>query len=561
LQKDCLTSGWFQGAGNWYHGNNFYGEMVMAEKNASIITDVEQAYPDCLRDESRRTGHADGIAFPVSATDVCDVLKYADGKGMAVTVQGARTGVAGGAVPDGGLVLSLERMDRILGVRFDDAGQALIRVQPGLKLSALRNALEGGAVDQSDWSDTSRETLTCLLGERWMFTPDPTEASATLGGMVACNASGACSFAYGATREHVQSLVVALADGDVIELERHVAFARGLHFELTTRGGRKLAGELPKYAMPDVKNASGYHVQPDMDLMDLFIGSEGTLGVIVEMELILHPRPPVTWGVMCFLGDEVHALDLVEWSRNSAQHGTARPVAVEYFDHNVLEMLRQARQAGTRLPVLKPAWRQAVYIEYSAATEEKAAALGTAVAHWLSARSISADDSWVAAREDDLARLKAFRHAAPEQVNLRIAERQRIHPGLTKLGTDLAVPDAYLRSIMAMYRHDLAEARLEYVIFGHIGNNHLHVNILPRDADEYEKGRALYEAWARQVVAWGGSVSAEHGVGKLKTSLLLVMYGLDGVAQMRAVKKVFDPDGRLNPGDLFEMKTTLPAAS
>ena len=90
-------------------------------------------------------------------------------------------------------------------------------------------------------------------------------------------------------------------------------------------------------------------------------------------------------------------------------------------------------------------------------------------------------------------RIKEFRHAAPEQVNRRIAERQRQHPGLTKLGTDLSVPDAQLRPVMAMYRRDLAEAGLEYVVFGHIGNNHVHVNILPRDLQEYAQGKALYE--------------------------------------------------------------------
>ena len=384
-----------------------------------------------------------------------------------------------------------------------------------------------------------------------MFTPDPTETSASLGGMVACNASGACSFAYGATRGHIRALTVALVDGDLLDLQRGVQRANGRAFQLTTRSNRALTGVVPAYDLPAVKNAAGYHAAADMDLIDLFIGSEGTLGAIVEIELSLRPRPAVTWGVVSFLASEAHALDLVEWARAPDKRGVARPVAVEYFDQGVLDLLRQARAGGVHLPQLTPSWRQAVYIEYAGGEEDIVAACGTELAQWLDATGGSAADSWAASESSGLRRLKEFRHAAPEQVNLRIGERQRQHPGLTKLGTDLSVPDDFLRPVMAMYRRDLAEAGLEHVVFGHIGDNHVHVNILPRDMQEYAQGKALYEAWAQQVVAWGGSVSAEHGIGKLKTNLLRVMYGTDGIAEMRSLKRVFDPGGRLNAGNLF----------
>jgi D-lactate dehydrogenase (cytochrome) len=525
----------------------------MPSKLATIIDDVARQFPDGLRDESRRTGTADGIAFPTTVEEVCGVLRHAAEQGRRVTLQGARTGITAGAVPEGGLVLSLSRMDRILGVSFDAAGSACVRVQPGVTLNALRGFLEGAAVDTAAWSDASREALQCLRGGRWMFTPDPTESSASIGGMVACNASGACSFAYGATRAHIRGITVALADGDLLELVRGREQADGRQFALTTRAGRRLAGVVPAYDLPAVKNAAGYHAAPGMDLIDLFIGCEGTLGAIVEIELALRPRPPVTWGVVCFLPDEPRALDFVEWVRDPARHGTApvRPVAVEYFDQGVLDLLRAARAGGAHLPPLRPGWRQAVYVEFAVADEATAAACGAAVAQWLAAAGGSPEDSWAATDESGLRRLKEFRHAAPEHVNLRIAERQREHPKLTKLGTDLSVPDERLRDVMALYRRDLAQAGLEHVVFGHIGDNHVHVNILPRDMQEYAQGKALYEAWAQQVVAWGGSVSAEHGIGKLKVNLLRVMYGSEGIDQMRALKRVFDPDGRLNAGNLF----------
>ena len=517
-----------------------------------IIPDVANRFPDGLRDESRRTGTADGIAFPATVDEVCDLLRRTAPEGGRITLQGARTGIAAGAVPNGGLVLSLTRMDRILGLSPDAAGNLRVRVQPGVTLNALRAFLDGAAIDTAAWDAASLQSLQRLRSSRWIFTPDPTESSASIGGMVACNASGACSFAYGATRRHIHALTVALADGDLLDLQRGAQQATGRKFRVTTRSGRALTGVVPAYDLPSVKNAAGYHAAPGMDLIDLFIGSEGTLGAIVEIGLTLTPRPPITLGVVCFLPDEARALDLVEWVRHPDRAArAARPVAVEYFDQGVLELLRQARTRGAHLPLLKPGWTQAVYVEYAVADDDLAETCSADLAHWLEAHGGSAEDTWATFDESGMRRIKEFRHAAPEQVNLRIAERKRQHPGLTKLGTDLAVPDQFLRPVMAMYRRDLAEAGLEYVVFGHIGDNHVHVNILPRDMQEYAQGKALYESWALQVVAWGGSVSAEHGIGKLKISLLQVMYGTDGIAEMRALKRVFDPAGRLNTGNLF----------
>jgi D-lactate dehydrogenase (cytochrome) len=150
--------------------------------------------------------------------------------------------------------------------------------------------------------------------------------------------------------------------------------------------------------------------------------------------------------------------------------------------------------------------------------------------------------------------MKEFRHALPEAINLLIDERRKTEPGLTKLGTDMAVPDDALDRIFELYVRDLAGSNLDYVMFGHIGNNHIHVNILPRTTEEYKRGRQLYQSWAAEVVALGGTVSAEHGIGKLKTELLRQMYGDGGVEEIRRVIKVFNPDGRLNRGNVVGLE-------
>jgi D-lactate dehydrogenase (cytochrome) len=507
--------------------------------------------PDYLRDESRRSGTAEGIAWPSTVDEVAAALRSAAAARQRVTVQGGRTGITAGAVPEGGVIVSLSRMERVLGVRIDDAGRALVRVQPGLTLTGLRAFLDGGSVNTTDWTPAALDALARLRRGHWLFTPDPTETSASLGGMAACNASGACSLAYGPTRDHVEALTVVLADGGILDLQRGGARAHGRAFQVTTREGCTVAGELPGYALPSVKNAAGYFVRPDMDLIDLFIGSEGTLGVIAELELRLTPRPAVTWGIMCFLEQEAQVVDLVERLRQPSAD-LLRPVALEYFDTGVLSMLRADLDAGSvHVPRPHPTWRHALYVEYSGPLEEAVAAAGASLVAALTVCGGRAEETWTATGGGALRQLKEFRHAAPERVNARIAQRKRQHPKLTKLGTDLSVPDARLRDALAMYRRDLDAAGLEYVVFGHIGNNHVHVNILPRDMDEYAQGQAFYRGWARQVVAWGGSVSAEHGIGKLKVALLEAMYGSDGIAAMRAVRCAFDPAGQLSPGNLF----------
>lgn len=513
---------------------------------------VEEEFSDYLRDESRRTGRADTLSFATSEEDVRHVLSRAR-HGLSVTVQGARTGVTGGAVPDGGHVLNLSRMTRVTGLAFDpDRREFRIRVEPGLPLVELRRQLESAEFDTTGWT---RDSLAALeeyrrAGRQW-FPPDPTETSASIGGMVACNASGACSFRYGATRNHVTAMRVILADGSPLFLRRGRERALGREFSLCAGPNREIRGWVPAYRLPWVKNAAGYFTDDDMDLIDLFIGSEGTLGIFTEIELRLSPEPACRWGVMAFFPSEVMAVEFVKGVRGLP--GEACPAAIEFFDSHALDLLRTQKAgnpAFAEIPDLPAAYHTAIYVEHhgdQAAVERMVEEMPARMA----ALGASDDAAWVADSARDLERFRFFRHAVPEAVNLTIDERRKRVPTLSKLGTDMAVPNSQLDAVLALYRAGLAAAGLEYVVFGHIGNNHLHVNILPRSLHEYDVGKALYLEWAREVVAMGGTVSAEHGIGKFKVALLREMFGNDGIKQMRELKRLFDPDGILNRGNLF----------
>lgn len=515
-------------------------------------------FDDFLHDESRNRGHAETISFPRTEEDVRAVVRELYAGAVPITVQGARTGLAAGAVPQGGHVLNLSRMNQCLGLRQDERGRFFVRVQPGLVLSELRKYLAAKAIPADGWDAASLAYLAALAeAPEQMFPTDPTETSATLGGMAACNASGARSYRYGAMREHVTALRLVLADGDVLALRRGACCAHGRRLSITTEGGRRIDVALPRYEMPHAKNASGYFVADDMDAVDLVIGSDGTLGIITELELALLPAPDVTWGVSCFFAEESQAVAATIAARERMRHAAA----LEYFDPAALDVLRRARATGSAfaaLPELPESFGCCLFVELQAASGEEAMEDVERLGKLVEEVGGDTSASWVARTAVDRETLRFFRHAVPESVNMLIDERRRREPAITKLGSDMSVPDEHLADVMALYRSTLAEAGLEAAAWGHIGNNHLHVNILPRTREEFTRGKELFCRWAREVTAMGGAVSAEHGVGKIKRDFLKIMYGEDAIAQMVHLKLAFDPAAQLGRGNLMP-EQLLPA--
>ena len=311
---------------------------------SATIKPFTDEFEEYGRDESRASGEASSISFPTTEDEVRAILEKLHAERVPVTVQGARTGLAAGAVPHGGHILNTSRMNRYLGLRRDEQGQFLLRVEPGVVLSELRKQLSKKVLPTAGWDQASLEAYEEFQEAPEQFFPtDPTEASACLGGMAACNASGARSYAYGPMRPHITGLHVALADGDLLELQRGEAFAQGRHLSLVTAVGRTLELDLPGYTMPKTKNASGYFVADEMDAIDLFIGACGTLGVITELEIALQAAPAVVWGVSCFFNSEDKAVSFTDSMRPVLSHAAA----IEYFDAGALDILRRQREQST----------------------------------------------------------------------------------------------------------------------------------------------------------------------------------------------------------------------
>ncbi|MEI6520223.1 MAG: FAD-binding oxidoreductase [bacterium] len=487
-----------------------------------------------LRDESRKSGIASSFSYPMSVDEVSAIISRCNIGMIPVTIQGARTGIAAGAVPGGGHVMNLSRM-KVIGEVVIDGVDKYITVQAGATLAELRGKIAGTGL---------------------YFPPDPTESSASIGGMVACNASGALTFRYGPVRNWVRRIQVVHADGQV------KWYSRGEKdgFVSANNGVIECGGvEFPEYIRAGVKSAAGYYLTSESNCADIFIGSEGTLGIITEIELHLIDKPRHIVGLTTYLPSEEVALQFVRFLRGevvgSLPVAEVIPCAIEFFNADVLNLLRKMKTenpAFEKLPNLKPHYHTAVYAEFHNDDAEVIDGAVMAAMEAMMELGGSDEDTWYADKENDLNAQKDFRHATPEAVNLLIDGRKKTNPEITKLGTDMSVPDDKLLEVMAMYNDGLKAAGLESVIFGHIGNNHVHVNILPRSMEEFWQGKKLYKKWAEQIVAMGGSISAEHGIGKMKKELLLLMYGDEIIKKMVEIKNIFDPNGILGKGTLFD---------
>ena len=456
-----------------------------------------------------REGHADRVVLPESVEEISEILANANHERLPVTVSGAGTGTVGGRVAFGGIVLATDKLNRIKEIVREGAGGFAV-VEPGVVLAELQRAVDH---------------------EGLLYPPDPTERDCFVGGNVATNASGARTFKYGPTRNYVRRLKVVLASGELLDLRRGDVRADA---EGRIRLGKSIEVQLPHYRMPATrKNATGYFVAPEMDAVDLFIGSEGTLGVIGEVEVKLLPKPEGLLSGVVFFADEADVLALV---REVRAHVDAR--AVEFFDEESLRFLRE------KYPAIPAEAVAAIFFEQetTGATED------TVLNQWLTLldQHHALVDSWFATNEQDQAKLREFRHQLPVLMNEWFAHyRQR------KVSTDMSVPDEAFPGLFRLYKETLQSSDLRYTIFGHIGDNHVHVNILPRDEAEGARAREMYVEFLKYAASVGGTLSAEHGVGKLKRDYLKLFYTDQQLRELAAVKKSLDPHGILGRGNIF----------
>jgi D-lactate dehydrogenase (cytochrome) len=445
-------------------------------------------------------------------------------------------------------------MDAIGGIHDDR-----VRVEAGVSLLTLAEALRPHGL---------------------FYPPESTFRGALVGGTASTNAAGAATFKYGPTRAWVRAVTVVLANGDVLDVERDQCRAHPEgYFDVALVSGEVRRVAIPTYRMPDVpKRSAGYHAEPGMDLVDLFVGAEGTLGVITAVELRVAREPPRLAGWISY-AKEGNAMAAVARLREASQ-ATWRSrdprgvdvAAIESMDRRCLELLREDgkdRESGLRLPPhaetailfqaeLPPGATAAVVMDQAAAANEAGTDSETAVGRLLRCLDDGqALDSLELALPGDRRRaeqLLAAREAVPEAVNQRIGALQR--SGLSrvrKTAADMIVPFEHLETMLTIYRRGFEERGLDHALWGHASDGNIHANVIPRSEEDVRSGEEAFLAFGVEVARLGGCPLSEHGVGRsaCKQELLRRLYGDEGVEEMRRVKRALDPANKLAPGVLF----------
>jgi FAD/FMN-containing dehydrogenase len=452
------------------------------------LTDDLDVRRSFSRDASGLELIPDCVARASDSQEIGEIVRDAAASGRRITPAGSQTSMTGSSITDDGILLSVRGMNRIADI---DPVARTARVEPGLTIGDLNRAL----------AETSLH-----------FAPDPTsENDATVGGAIACNASGARSLRYGATRRHIRAITVV--------------------------GARGIAEEFRRPSLE--KNTVGFPIVHDP--VDWFVGSEGTLGIITQAELSLEPRPAELFGLAIPFPDRRAALEFVVAARDARGR---RPQCLEYFDRGALTI--SGEHSGRRWSDDTGAM---IYLEDDAGGSVS----GELFDAWLALaehyKSISSDIR-VYEGSQALRDARTMRHAVPATMN----ERGAAHRGAggRKVSTDWAVPYRMLGA--ALDASDLAVARNgapEPVTYGHAGNGHPHQNFIAEDAATLLRVQAAVAETVRGVLAMGGTISAEHGLGKLKREWLGIQLTGTQLGVMRAMKHALDPNGMFAPGNLF----------
>ena len=495
-------------------------------------------------------GVATGIAFPKNAAEVSALVRSA----RRVLPIGAQSSLTGGATPRGDLLISTRSLTDItlLPEPRDQDGTTDLAEHGDLVVRGFTRVVRVGA------GVRLAELRRVLAPHGLYYPPIPTYDGAFVGGTIATNAAGAATFKYGSTRRWVESISVVLADGSHVEIQRGTVTASPEGwFEIERRSGDISRVPVPTYAMPDVaKLSAGYFARPGMDLIDLFIGSEGTLGIVTGATLRVIPLPRRVVALVPF-GSDHQAVMLTAALRDAARaswkgDGHVDVSAIEFMDGRALALVPD--EAFSRAGVTRPdrdAGLLLVQLELTGDADPTLEELGTILD-----RCNVKDDPQVAMPDDErgAARLFELREAVPSSLNAMIAAAKlRVHPDLQKTAGDFVVPFERLEESIALYREVFTRFGVEHALWGHVSDGNMHPNLVPRSLDDVKKGKEALVEMSRAVRRMGGAPMAEHGVGRttLKQQMLRELYGERGIEEMRAVKRALDPEWKLAPGVLF----------
>jgi D-lactate dehydrogenase (cytochrome) len=467
---------------------------------------LDARFQDYLGDESGLRGRAESISFPESESEVQAVVARARAAGLAVTPQGGRTGLAGGAVPAGGHILNFSRMNRVKAAGWAADGRRTLTVEPGLTLAGLALAVRRLDRDPAH------------PGRTWFWPPDPSEGSATVGGVVACGARGMTAHRYGETLGQVLSARVVDSRGQLLEIRR------------------------------------GPGQDPHAGTLDLHLGAEGTLGALTELTLVLAPEPAERWGIAFFFTEAEAALRFAAGLAHLPASVSAFLAGADLLDRATLELVRGMRPELPALQALPapPAEAAAMaHLELHAEGPGDAGSLALdpggleacaeALLDLAQACGADPEATWAVTEPIGVERLRGFRHAASEAAHRRQAQARRAVPQLTWLDIGLG-PGPALSGTWRDCSEQLRQEGLAGCLCGEILADRLLVSFLPDGGDAHERCARLARTWS------GGPSFQPHGAGKLHPAAGALAPRLEA---QRRLKRQLDPEDFWNPGTRF----------
>jgi D-lactate dehydrogenase (cytochrome) len=477
-----------------------------------------------LTDASNYKGHAEEVFLPETIDELKEVIFNCYSQKLQFTISGSGTGLTGGRVPQKGAVISTERLNKIIDI---DYKRQVAIVQPGVLLKDLDDELNSNG---------------------FFYPPNPTENLSSIGGNVANNSSGSRTFKYGATRKFVDSMELILPDTEELILKKGKCFSNKSNLMLKSKNGKEYSIDLPDFDLPKVKHSAGYYITRNMDVIDLFIGSEGTLGVYKEIGLSFIEKPENIISAVIYFQDDNNAINFAENIRDisivnnqidyKVQLGISARV-LEYFDNYSLNLLRKKY---SQIPVTATS---AIWIEQEYISNNE----NTILNKWyalIKKHTALFNATWFAINDQEHEKMREFRHTLPLEVNEILVNRK-----LVKLAIDAAVPDKYLSEYYSFLIEIFNKNNIENTIYGHIGNNHLHANLFIKEEAEIELATMIVNKCLIKAVQMGGTVSAEHGIGKIKREYLEILYDKKIIDGMKRIKNVIDPFNLLNTGNIF----------
>lgn len=466
-----------------------------------LILPLEDRYADYLTDESGIMGKADTISFPETEAQVQQIVKTLAGQKIPITVQGSRTGFSGFAVPVCGHILNLSAMKGITGLSRDESGRFFIRVRPGLSLLDLNRQLYSRQIDLKDGSRDFFSVQAAMKKAGPQFwPPDPTEFHASVGGIAATNARGICSHGYGLTRHHIKGIRIVDSTGEVRSIDRG-------RFYFSAGTQRK----------PQIKP------QIKSDLIDLYLGNDGAPGVITELTLCLIPRPPEIWGIVFFFKDRLKAPAFAEAIGRNPNTGSGAKIAgILYMNQTTLDSIGRYKKMGLRsaeLPDMDSEFSGAVYAEIHGNDPGSVEALAKGVLETASGFNADPDDTWAFSGETEIGKAHDFCHAATASAIFQVNTAKRKDPGISRVGVEVQCREGGVPDALNTFETDTDRSGLRACVFGHVGDGHFQVHLLPRDHGQYIKAKALAEKWRSVFTGKNPCIVTEHGIGKTRKIL------------------------------------------